>query len=56
MQILITHGSLARTRVLHFNRWQLGAALAGLIIVLLLLSGTIYNLVLLKAAREGWPP
>ena len=55
MQILITHGSLARTRVLYFNRWQLGAALAGLIIVLLLLSGTIYNLVLLKAAREGWP-
>ena len=27
MQILITHGSLARTRVLHFNRWQLVAAL-----------------------------
>ncbi len=55
MQILITHGTLARTRVLHFNRWQLGAALAGLILVLMLLSGTIYNLVLLKAAREGWP-
>ena len=55
MQILITHGSLARTRVLHFNRWQLGAALAGLIVVLMLLSGVIYNLVLLKAAREGWP-
>jgi murein DD-endopeptidase MepM/ murein hydrolase activator NlpD len=55
MQILITHGSLARTRVLRFNRWQLGAALAGLIVVLMLLSGTIYNLVFLKAAREGWP-
>lgn len=55
MQILITHGSLARTRVLRFNRWQLGAALAGLIAVLMLLSGTIYNLVFLKAAREGWP-
>ena len=23
MQIMITHGTLARTRVLHFNRWQL---------------------------------
>jgi len=55
MQVLITHGSLARTRVLRFNRWQLGAALAGLIVVLMLLSGTIYNLVFLKAAREGWP-
>ena len=55
MQILITHGSLARTRVLRFNRWQLGAALFGLIVVLMLLSGAIYNLVFLKAAREGWP-
>lgn len=55
MQILITHGSLARTRVLRFNRWQLAAALFGLVVVLMLLSGTIYNLVFLKAAREGWP-
>ena len=55
MQILITHGSLARTRVLRLNRWQLGAALAGLVIVLMLLSGAIYNLIFLKAAREGWP-
>ena len=55
MQILITHGSLARTRVLRFNRWQLGAGLFGLIVVLMLLSGAIYNLVFLKAAREGWP-
>ncbi len=55
MQILITHGSLARTRVLRFNRWQLGAALVGLVVVLTLVSGTVYNLVFLKAAREGWP-
>jgi murein DD-endopeptidase MepM/ murein hydrolase activator NlpD len=55
MQILITHGSLARTRVLRFNRWQLGAALFGLVVVLTLLSGTVYNFVFLKAAREGWP-
>ena len=55
MQILITHGSLARTRVLSFNRWQLGAALALLVLVLTLLSGTVYNFVFLKAAREGWP-
>ena len=55
MQILITHGSLARTRVLRFNRWQLGAALAGLVVVLTLLSGTVYHVVFLKAAREGWP-
>ena len=55
MQVLITHGSMARSRVLHFNRWQLGLALAGLIAVLTLVSGTVYHFVFLKAAREGWP-
>ena len=55
MQILITHGTLARTRVLRFNRWQLLGALAGLMLVLTLLSGTLYHFVFLKAAREGWP-
>jgi len=55
MQILITHGSLAKSRVLHFNRWQLGAALAALALVLMLLSGAVYHFVFLKAAREGWP-
>src|SRR5882762_3004264 len=55
MQILITHGSLARTRVMHFNRWQLAGMLAALVVVLTLLSGTVYHFVFLKAAREGWP-
>ena len=55
MQILITHGSLARTRVLRFNRWQLAGALAALILVLAALSGTVYHFIFLKAAREGWP-
>jgi murein DD-endopeptidase MepM/ murein hydrolase activator NlpD len=55
MQILITHGGLAKTRVLQFNRLQLSAALVGLIAVLLLLSGAVYHFVFLTAAREGWP-
>ena len=55
MQVLITHGSMAQSRVLHFNRWQLGLALAALIAVLTLLSGTVYHFIFLKAAREGWP-
>ncbi len=55
MQILITHGTLARTSVLRLNRWQLGAALAALVVVLTLLSGTVYHVIFLKAAREGWP-
>jgi murein DD-endopeptidase MepM/ murein hydrolase activator NlpD len=55
MQILITHGSLAQTRVLHLSRLQLGAALASLVLVLMLLSGAIYNFVFMTAARDGWP-
>jgi len=55
MQILITHGSLARTRVLRLNRWQLAGALGALVLVLAALSGTVYHFIFLKAAREGWP-
>ena len=55
MQILITHSSLAQSRALHFNRWQISAALAALALVLMLLSGAIYHVVFVKAAREGWP-
>jgi len=55
MQIMITHGTLARTRVLRFSRRQLlalGGLLAGLLV---LASGTVYHFVFLKAVREGWP-
>lgn len=55
MQILITHGSLAKARVLHFNRWQMVAAFVALLLVLIVFSGTVYHMVFLKAAREGWP-
>jgi murein DD-endopeptidase MepM/ murein hydrolase activator NlpD len=55
MQIMITNGTLARTRVLQFNRLQLVLAFIGLLIALTLLSGTVYHFVFLKAAREGWP-
>jgi murein DD-endopeptidase MepM/ murein hydrolase activator NlpD len=55
MQIMITHGTLAQSRVMQFSRWQL--ACAGLLLTLLLMacSGAIYHFVFLKAAREGWP-
>jgi murein DD-endopeptidase MepM/ murein hydrolase activator NlpD len=55
MQILITHGTLARTKVLQIHRGQLLLALAALVAALMLLSGTIYHMIFLKAAREGWP-
>jgi murein DD-endopeptidase MepM/ murein hydrolase activator NlpD len=55
MQVLITHGNVARTRVYRFNRWQLvGGAVLGFTLMLLL-SGMVYHVVFLKAAREGWP-
>jgi murein DD-endopeptidase MepM/ murein hydrolase activator NlpD len=55
MQVLITHGHLARSRVLHFSRLQIIAALLCLAALLMLFSGAIYHFVFLKAAREGWP-
>ncbi len=55
MQLLITHGRLARTHALQFTRWQLALGALALAALLLLLSGTVYHFVFLKAAREGWP-
>ncbi|MDP2005146.1 MAG: M23 family metallopeptidase [Rubrivivax sp.] len=55
MQLLITHGRLARTHALQFTRWQLALGVLALVATLLLLSGTVYHFVFLKAAREGWP-
>ncbi|MBL8287938.1 MAG: M23 family metallopeptidase [Rubrivivax sp.] len=55
MQVLITHSSLAPSRVLHFSRWQLLGVLFGVTLLFLLASGTIYHFIFLKAAREGWP-
>ena len=55
MQIMITHGSAARSRVIQLSPFQL--TLMGLLVVvsMLLLSGTIYHYLFQKAAREGWP-
>ncbi len=55
MDILITHGRSARSRSLHLERWQLAILLLGAFSLLLALSGAIYHLIFLKAAREGWP-
>jgi murein DD-endopeptidase MepM/ murein hydrolase activator NlpD len=55
MQILITHGASARSRVIQLNAWQLGLAGFVLVMALILLSGTIYHVLFQKAAREGWP-
>jgi murein DD-endopeptidase MepM/ murein hydrolase activator NlpD len=55
MQVLITHGNMARSRVLQLSRWQLLLAGGALVTLLLALSGSVYHLVFLTAAREGWP-
>ena len=55
MQLLITHGSLARTRALRLQRWQLVLATLALAALLMAASGASYHFVFLKAAREGWP-
>ena len=55
MQILITHGTVPRTRALQFSRLQIVAAAGALVLTLLLLSGAIYHYLFLTAAREGWP-
>ena len=55
MQILITHGSAARTRALQVTPVQMVLAGCGLLLALMLLSGAIYHYFFLKAAREGWP-
>ncbi|HEX6708144.1 MAG TPA: M23 family metallopeptidase [Albitalea sp.] len=55
MQVLITHGHVGQTRMFRFNRWQLAGGVIGIVVLLMLLSGTVYHLVFLKAAREGWP-
>ena len=41
MQVLITHGSLARTRVLQFQRWQILLGALALAVFLMLVSGIV---------------
>ena len=55
MQILITHGGLSRTRVMHVSPMQMVASVCFLVVATLLLSAAIYHYFFLKAAREGWP-
>ena len=55
MQIMIIHGGLSRTRVVHVSPMQMIASVIVLVTAVLLLSGAIYHYFFLKAAREGWP-
>ena len=55
MQIMITHGGVSRTRVVHVSPAQVVVSIIALVVAILLLSGAIYHYFFLKAAREGWP-
>ena len=55
MQVLITHGRLAKTRVLQLSPLKLAAAVLLLALALMLTSGAIYHWIFLKAAEQGWP-
>ena len=55
MQIMITHGSLAQTRVLQLSPLQVGALLVAGALALMALSAVIYHFVLVRAVRDGWP-
>ncbi len=55
MQIMITHGGMSRTRVMHISPTQVIVSVGFLVMAILLASGAIYHYFFLKAAREGWP-
>jgi len=52
---MITHGGMARTRVVQISPFQMIVSVCVLVLAILLLSGAIYHYFFLKAAREGWP-
>jgi murein DD-endopeptidase MepM/ murein hydrolase activator NlpD len=55
MQLLITHGRMAKTRVLNLSARRIIVLVLALAALLMLTSGGVYHFVFLKAAREGWP-
>jgi murein DD-endopeptidase MepM/ murein hydrolase activator NlpD len=55
MQILVTHGNVAKTRVLRFSALHLGLAVSGLVLSAMLLAGVVYHFMFFAAARDGWP-
>lgn len=55
MQVLITHGRMAKTRVLNLSARRIVVLVLLLAALLMLTSGAVYHFIFLKAAREGWP-
>ncbi len=55
MQVLITHGRMAKTRVLNLSARRIAVLVLLLAGLLMLTSGAVYHFIFLKAAQEGWP-
>ncbi len=55
MQVIITDAWIAKRRPLHLNGFQLGLALSGLVLLLIMAIAGIYHLLVVTGAREGWP-
>jgi murein DD-endopeptidase MepM/ murein hydrolase activator NlpD len=55
MHVMITYGNLSRSKAWHVNPFKIGATVALVLVLMMLLSGAIYHFIFLKAAREGWP-
>jgi len=55
MDIMITHGRMARTHSYHLQTWQVFLVVISALMLGLALSAGIYHYLFMKAAREGWP-
>ncbi len=55
MHLIITDAWLAKSRAIHLSGTKLLLAGFSVALTLMLMSVGLYNLVILKGAREGWP-
>ncbi len=55
MHLIITDAWMARSRAIHLSGTKLLLAGMAASLVLMLVSVGLYNLVIIKGAREGWP-
>jgi hypothetical protein len=55
MQVIITDSWIARTRSIYLSGTRLLLVLCTLALLTMLLTVTLYHLVFLKGARDGWP-
>ena len=55
MEVIITDSRLRKSLSIRMTGWQLASAMAGLMLVLLMVTAGLYHLIFVKAVREDWP-